>query len=269
MKKLLILTAALALMAGDAWAQKKEELLETINKLTANETVLSAKIDSLSKVCVANQQIIEQMNSIIEMYKTQAEATTKLLSNMEQLMEKLDQKAGCDYEIKGLISSGLALVSKGTLFGYVDREGKWVIDAQFDYANDFSPSGYALVKMNDAWGVIDTSGKICIPCEYEQIKLFRDTIYIVFKDGLYGLQSVDGTLVQPIKYSEIYRIGEADTRAKVCCDGLYGYVDQNGKLVIPTKYIYALNFEKTGVASVQTKEGERITIDVNGNRVDR
>ena len=107
MKKILTLTTIFVLLVGNAWAQKKEELVAAINALSAREVVLTSKIDSLSKTCVANKLIIEQMESVIEMYKAQAETSEKLLSSVEKILATFEKSAAMDLNFKGTLANGL------------------------------------------------------------------------------------------------------------------------------------------------------------------
>ena len=263
MKKILTLTTIFVLLVGNAWAQKKEELVAAINALSAREVVLTSKIDSLSKTCVANKLIIEQMESVIEMYKAQAETSEKLLSSVEKILATFEKSAAMDLNFKGTLANGLIAARQGALYGYVDKDCKWIVEPKYEDAWNFL-NGSAIVRRDDKWGLIDTTGKECIPCEYAEISHYNADLYIVKVGSLLGLCKSDGTIVQPIKFTEINTITKTP-RAKVCCDGLFGYLDAEGSLVIPTIYKDALSFDTNGTAIVTTKSGDHIKIDLNGN----
>lgn len=263
MKKILTLTTIFALLVGNAWAQKKEELVAAINALSAREVVLTSKIDSLSKTCVANKLIIEQMESVIEMYKAQAETSEKLLSSVEKILATFEKSAAMDLNFKGTLANGLIAARQGALYGYVDKDCKWIVEPKYEDAWNFL-NGSAIVRRDDKWGLIDTTGKECIPCEYAEISHYNADLYIVKVGNLLGLCKSDGTIVQPIKFTEIHAITKTP-RAMVCCDGLFGYLDAEGSLVIPTIYKGAMRFGTNGTAGVTTKSGDHITIDINGN----
>jgi len=42
-------------------------------------------------------------------------------------------------------------------WGYINTEGKWVINPQFEHVNDFS-EGLAAVEKDGEWGFIDKQG---------------------------------------------------------------------------------------------------------------
>lgn len=66
-------------------------------------------------------------------------------------------------------SEGLAIAEKGGLRGFINNEGKWVIEPKFQDVKKFE-NGYARVKINNKWGVIDKSGKWIIEAIYEVMK---------------------------------------------------------------------------------------------------
>lgn len=265
MKKLLTLTIISVLTIGNLWAQKKDELIETINLLKIKEATLSSKIDSLSMVCVANQQIIEQMNGIIAMYQAQAESTGKLLTKAEEIITRLEKSATTDnIEIKGELSSGLALARQGALFGYVDKDCKWVVEPIFEEAERFV-DGYAFVRRDDKWGVIDKEGNECIACQYSRVEVYYGNIFKVYKENLIGLQRSDGTIIQPIKYFDIGTVYH--NRSRVCIDGLFGYLNEKGEIAISIKYKDANSFGDDLIAMIKDQSGWH-DIDIYGNIVD-
>lgn len=114
-------------------------------------------------------------------------------------------------------------------YGYVDVNGKTIIDPEFeDAALEFS-EGLACIKMKDKWGFIDLSGKKVISCKYEEVWYFHE-----------GL-------------------------AKAKLLGKWGYIDKKGKTVIPFVYDYGGNFEK-GTASAQLNDKYGL-IDNRGNEL--
>ena len=58
--------------------------------------------------------------------------------------------------------------------GYVDKEGKFIINPQFDDAYVFFDD-FAVIKSSDKYGLIDKKGKIVVNPQFEQIKtIFND-----------------------------------------------------------------------------------------------
>lgn len=66
----------------------------------------------------------------------------------------------------GDFSEGLAPVKKGGKWGYIDANGQFVIQPQFEDAKSFS-EGLAGVMIKEKWGYINREGKLVIPSKYE------------------------------------------------------------------------------------------------------
>ena len=52
-------------------------------------------------------------------------------------------------------------------WGFVDKDGKEVIEYKYDMVTEFNSYGYAGVKLNDVWGVVDRSGNIIVEPSYK------------------------------------------------------------------------------------------------------
>ena len=66
-------------------------------------------------------------------------------------------------DIKEILSENTLFVSKKDgKYGYVDKEGKVVVDYIYDEALEQNKYGFAAVKKNDLWGSIDREGKTII-----------------------------------------------------------------------------------------------------------
>jgi len=90
-------------------------------------------------------------------------------------------------------SRGLAAFKAGTNYsygkakwGYLDKEGKWAIQPQFDTAGNFAeglaPVAVFLDKKSnrEKWGYIDQAGKLQIPAQFDDARDFKRGIARVF-----------------------------------------------------------------------------------------
>ena len=82
--------------------------------------------------------------------------------------------------------------------GFVDSEGVFIIDPQYEDAGPFSPVGLAPVEMNtdngEKWGFINTSGELVIPCIYDQVSLFSEEGYAVVVNRLEDGSNAKGVI---------------------------------------------------------------------------
>jgi hypothetical protein len=63
---------------------------------------------------------------------------------------------------------GLSIVRKGEKLGFMDKDGKLVIPAQFDTARGFE-NGYARVEKDGHWGLIDKTGNWILEPVYRDV----------------------------------------------------------------------------------------------------
>ncbi len=65
-----------------------------------------------------------------------------------------------------LTTNTLFLSKKDDKYGFVDKEGKTVVDYIYDDATEQNSSGYSAIKKDGVWGAIDSKGKVVIEPEY-------------------------------------------------------------------------------------------------------
>lgn len=147
----------------------------------------------------------------------------------------------CMFTATTLQAQNLIQFKENNKVGFKDQNGKVVIVAKYEIAEDFS-EGLACVSLNDKWGFIDETGKVVIPFMY---------------NSGYGTGS---------KFSQ--------GLASVSIDDKYGYIDKTGKTVIPFEYNEAWDFNNEKnydgtpkiVAHVR-KGSDEFCIDKTGKRI--
>ena len=75
---------------------------------------------------------------------------------------KFEEKAVTDI----LVSNTLFLSKKDGKYGFVDKNGKVVVDYIYDDATDQNSSGFCAVKKDGKWGSIDIKGNVCQEPKY-------------------------------------------------------------------------------------------------------
>ena len=75
---------------------------------------------------------------------------------------KFEEKTSSDI----LVSNNLFLSKKDGKYGYVDKEGKVVVDYIYDDAKEQNSCSYAAVKKDGKWGAIDSKGNIVVEPTY-------------------------------------------------------------------------------------------------------
>ncbi len=93
------------------------------------------------------------------------------------------------YSQAGAFSEGLAFVAKEqngkTKYGFISSDGKEIIPLQYDYATDFH-EGLALVQMNGKYGYINKHGKMVIEPAFHNAGSFADGLAWVVTENEKG-----------------------------------------------------------------------------------
>ncbi len=186
------------------------------------------------------------------------------------------------FDDAGRFACGLAAVSIGGTWGYINVAGEMVIPPRFLSAESFSVTdSLALVRLsNGRRAYISTDGRVAVELEC------RFTVAKSFSEGLAFVADIDAImLADPIKVPLTFRpsapgqAGYIDTKGKMVIDlskcgvdvpvlggggqfrnGLacvqrdrrYGFIDRTGRMVIAPKYDYAHEFSE-GVLSVRMR----------------
>lgn len=164
------------------------------------------------------------------------------------------------FESAHAFSSGRALVSKKTRYGFVGPDGILALPIQYENATDFSAEGIAWVaNLGEPLQAIDSKGNVlftCESCDYAMKFYNGMSRFAVTEDDelRYGYLNSEGQVQLPAKYKS----------ASPFCEGLaivgnedgeYGFIDREGKLVINHQFEDAFPFNANGEAMV--KQGDQ------------
>ncbi|WP_248925916.1 WG repeat-containing protein [Paenibacillus hamazuiensis] len=154
------------------------------------------------------------------------------------------------YEIVFPFSEGLARFAINNKVGFINRSGEEVIEPKYTSASEFL-NGMAHVE-GDERGFINTKGELVI--DFEQLGLsvaggFFGEYAPVFKNGKAGYINKQGEFAIPPIY---YGAGNfREGLAAVTFDGKsYGYIDKSAQMVITPQYDFAAPF-RNGQALVK------------------
>lgn len=135
--------------------------------------------------------------------------------------------------------------------GYINREGRLVIDPVYDQGTRFY-EGLAAVALRGRWGIIDTNGSFVIEPNLTNWCRFSDGLASLSKKDKWGVIDKTGSFVVPLKYDYLGRFkdGLAFFRAGEGDQARYGFLDRNGVEVILPHYRGARDFSE-GLAAVK------------------
>jgi len=107
----------------------------------------------------------------------------------------------------------LACVMVNGKYGYVNKNGEYVVNPQFDDANDFTAAGLAAVLVNDKYGYVDKTGQYAINPQFEAQKTFNGDYYLSYTNDFYD----DG-------YAVVFMTDSWG-------EEIFGIIDKNGRYI--------------------------------------
>lgn len=122
-------------------------------------------------------------------------------------------------------------------FGYIDRQGNYVIRPKYDMATSFT-NGYARVCLNDNWGIINKEDKAIVNIKWDGIavNINPNKEYVwVKKDNQWNcLKIADNTLSFTTNFADVEGFDTNGYSIVQDKKGLYGCVNTAGEIIIPT-----------------------------------
>lgn len=138
------------------------------------------KYDIIQRIDDTNtMQAIDSENNIVDIYDENSkicvsmkEASIYTESDYIKILSNTDRKY---VNNSGKVLSNKEIFTSNTLFansvegkwGFVDKDGKVVVEYKYDMVTEFNSYGFAGVKLNDVWGVVDRSGNIIVEPSYK------------------------------------------------------------------------------------------------------
>lgn len=140
-------------------------------------------------------------------------------------------------------------------YGFIDEQGKLKIECQYSNAGQFS-EGLVQVQVKNNWGFIDQSGKEVINCVYKKVTDFHNGISIACGEKNYGVLTATGDTALPFSYLFLQLIN--DTLFLYKDKKGYGLMSFKGDTIISSRYKGPFEFNKVGLAVIETKKGHGI-----------
>lgn len=153
-------------------------------------------------------------------------------------------------------------------WGYIDSEGKLIIDYIYDHAYFFS-EGAASVQINGKEGLIGPDGKFVIEPVYDFCGDFSEGLAHVVKEDddnfKHGFVNKSGDVF----YKNYFNNNTGDFHDEFAVfeiDQKFGYVDKSGEIVIEPSYSSAYDFSE-GLAMVANENNKCGFINTKGELV--
>jgi len=146
------------------------------------------------------------------------------------------------------LSNGMAAFSRKSdgdkyLWGYIDAEGKVVIEPEYEWAQSFSKDE-ALVKISEGrFGLIDRGGKLLEKFETSMARGLSEDVFIFSSTDeenrqRYGYMTADGEVMLDAVYTEAQEFvdGLAIVNAAKDYESRHGVINKSGEFVISAEY---------------------------------
>ncbi len=153
------------------------------------------------------------------------------------------------------------------LWGYINENGKFIIEPQFEYAENFQPDGIARILKDDMYGLINLKGEIIAEPVYTIIDDFTEGYTIANKkwEQYFILDKKGKVIYQTADQINYIKDGMVCFGVKIAeWKYMYGYMDINGNVIIEPQYTNAGQFTD-GKAVVGLEEGKYAIIGKEGN----
>jgi len=153
-------------------------------------------------------------------------------------------------------------------WGYIDQNGKWIVEAKFDQARVFANDKIARIEINSKWGFIKPDGSYLVDPIYLEVRPYYSGRAIVKKDKTSYLQVLNtkGELAFKkdfLKITDFSSNGLAAAQKDRSFLGKiskslnmepekpkWGYIDRDGNWVIEPRFDSADKFNEYGTAKV-------------------
>jgi|GEM_PF-685791 len=153
---------------------------------------------------------------------------------------------GSEISVEGVnalkdFNEGIAEAKKGDKWGYVDGNGKWLVQPIYNKNNKFE-YGYGRIFSGVKWGAVNTKGDIVIQPKYHRLHVLENGLFS-FKEseeGKFGIVNSKGEVVVNPSYDDIKDFKDGFARVKL--GDKWGMINRQGKLVIPIQYVRMSDF---------------------------
>ena len=134
-------------------------------------------------------------------------------------------------------------------WGFVDKEGKVKINAQFFNVGRFIDGKCPVSNIDGKWGYIDKEGKLLINNQFDNAESFFNGSAVVISGGKAGLIDATGKYIINPQFSDMQSDGDLFLVEQ---DGKFGWTDKEGKIIINPQFSKAFPFTNGKLAAVQT-----------------
>jgi hypothetical protein len=161
--------------------------------------------------------------------------------------------SSCNSAKKDFFSFKLIPVKQGDYWGYVDKNGKFVVNPQFKNAYTFSEDRALVQNTEGKYGFIDLQGKLVISPVYKDALCFTEGLAAVVKEDQ-KIEYIDKTGNTVLTLDNNMETAQSfhDGLALVEINGKKSCIDRSGKIAFACPFDYVYDFNE-GFAMMRMK----------------
>lgn len=159
------------------------------------------------------------------------------------------------FSATGDFNNGIcAVMNDNDQWGFIDKNGEIIFDYKFDTALNFSDDESLVVSLNDKFGVINVKGDYILHPKFDSIVADRGT-FLVKQNEKWGWIDKTGKPTIDAQFDDASPFFDGEL-AVVKQNGLYGYIDKKGSIKIDFQFKKAYPFMGE-VAYVEAKDSDQ------------
>ncbi len=164
----------------------------------------------------------------------------------------------------GEFIDGVARVSDGYNWFFIDKDGRKLFSNSFDYVEDFS-EGLARFEVDNKWGYIDKMGRVVLDPILDSIFGVNENLFDVSIGGKTGFLNIKNRIFLPIVFDDVDYSSLSDDMLVILNGGKCRYLNTKELVVISSEFDICNPFDK-GLALVKVGDFFRY-INTKGKQV--
>lgn len=168
----------------------------------------------------------------------------------------------------------IPIIKNGNRAGFIDKKGSVVIPFEFQDVDCFDSRGLAPARIGTFWGWINKNGEYVIKPIFTQVWPFNDDDYAVVQSqkGTFGMVNREGDMVIPDTFLQIgikkYAYKKDWELLLARSQKGWGYIDRSGKFVVEPRFLeQSANFHHRAYATVRDTSFYFGMIDRSGDYI--
>ena len=156
------------------------------------------------------------------------------------------------------------IVTIGYRFGFIDKNGKQVIDFIYDDASNFK-DGTARVKEKNLFGIINKNGEVVLKPTYKNLGNFYEGKAIINDNGKFGFIDMSGKIIIKPQFDHAFDFSQGLAAIYSSQTKKYGFINDKGEQIIKPEYDAVRPFSEGKAAILSNNKWG--FIDLNGKLV--